>query len=593
MIIRSGIILLAAVLSVIISSAYAQSISNQQSDNLTLNVEIKGIDNKLLENARALLTIAAMDGQPAPSVFRVRYLSRQGETEIQTALQPFGYYHAEITHELVQTDEQWLLTFTVDAGPPTRYDQINIEVLGAGADDPEFQRVLNRFAPQQNDILVHDKYEQLKAQLRNLAAERGYYDAIFLRNQVKVERSTQLAQITLTFDAGHRYTFGPTTFSNAELSDTLLQRFLKHSTGAPFTTRDLLDLQVGLSSTEYFNTVEVTPRWDLAENYEVPIAVALTPNKRDRYQVGPGYGTDTGARLTLGFDRRWLNDRGHRLSSKLRLSEVQNTGFVSYIIPGNDPAKDSYSLTGEVSDRSFEQQRSTLTKISASDLRHYDRWHRTYQLSYQREDYSFGDEPTATSNFLIPTLKWSLIQSKSLAANRNIIDDGFRVSFQIEGAHDSVLADTTFVSATASAKWVQRLNEHWRFLARGEIGALKAGSFDTLSPSLRFFAGGDHSIRGYAYQQLGPENSEGVVVGGRYLLTSSFEVDYAISTNWRVAVFTDLGNSMMDWQESLKQSVGVGVRWVSPIGPVRLDLAQAIDEPGKPWRIHFTLGPDL
>jgi Outer membrane protein len=580
-------------LILVIMSLPAVGQNSWQPPDAKLAIAIDGVQDELLANSRIFLSITALEGETVPSIFRVRYLTRQGEQEIRSALEPFGFYNATVTSEIIETDELWTVRYQVDVGPVTTYDQVNFEMTGGATNDDAFQKVIRSLRPVSGQVFNHQAYERFKATLRNLAAERGYYDADFLKQSVKVETSTQVANVELVFDSGERYLFGETSFCCAFLNNSLLERFIQYQPGEPFTTRALLDLQVDLAGSDYFNRVEVAPLWQNTTDNRVPIDVTLSPNERDRYQVGLGYGTDTGARVTLGFDRRWVNDRGHRLSSVIRLSEVQNTGFVSYIIPGNNPARDSYSFNGEITDRSFEEQRSTLYKTSFKDLRHYDRWHRTYQLAYQREDFAFGEEPTESSNFLIPSVEWSLIESSNLPVNRNIIDDGYRLSIMLQGGHDGVLSDTTFASIKVGAKWIHRLNDQWRILLRSEVGALRADDFEVLGPTLRFFAGGDHSVRGYAYQQLGPESSEGVVIGGKYMTASSVEVDYAFKPNWRVALFTDIGNSMMNWDERLKQTVGFGFRWVSPIGPVRLDLAMALDEPSKPWRLHLTLGPDL
>ena len=179
------------------------------------------------------------------------------------------------------------------------------------------------------------------------------------------------------------------------------------------------------------------------------------------------------------------------------------------------------------------------------------------------------------------------------ADGRLNIDKGFRFDATLKAANDAVLSDANMASLELGFKAVLPLTERFRVLTRANLGATYIEDFNALPPSLRFFAGGDHSVRGYAYEQLGPEDDTGTVIGGRYLATASAEVDYRFKENWRVALFTDIGNAMIEPNEKLKQSVGFGIRWISPIGSIRLDLAQAIDEPDKPWRLHLTLGPDL
>lgn len=574
----------------------AQSNDSSAADNdevRVVRVNLSGLDDELERNVKVRTTLFSLDGEPAPASFRLRFLQRRAENEIREALTPFGYYQPTIESSIEETTSAWTIEFNVNPGQPVVIATVDIEVTGAAQTDEKFIELRRKLPLKVGVPFRHQDYERSKGLLRNLAAERGYYDSKLLENNVAVELSDQTAHIKLTLDSGPRYHYGDIDFCCAHIGDELLQRYVQFESGDPFSTTELLNLQLGLSSSNYFEIIEIAPNWSERKDATVPVAVTMTPNQRDYYQTGLGYGTDTGARVTLGFDRRWVNDRGHRINSILRLSEVQNTGSVSYIIPGYYPPTDQYDITGEVTDRSYLEQRSTLYKLAARDIRHFDDWQRTWQLSWQRESFAFGDQPRRSSQFLIPAAEFSLIRSSNDGNNRNLIDDGYRVSLSLQGASADILADTTFFSAKLSGKWVHRLNDQWRVLARGEVGAIETDDFELLSPTLRFFAGGDYSVRGYAFQDLGPRNEEDVVIGGRYLMTSSLEVDYQINDAWRIAVFTDLGNAMMEWDTELKQSIGFGVRWISPIGPVRLDLAQAIDEPGNPWRIHFTLGPDL
>jgi Outer membrane protein len=343
-----------------------------------------------------------------------------------------------------------------------------------------------------------------------------------------------------------------------------------------------------LGDSGYFSQVQVSPDWANAEEHTVPISVSSEPNFRNQYQYGVGYGTDTGVRISASLNRRWVNTQGHQLRGMTQLSEVESRIGANYIIPGQNPQSDYYQIRAEASDKDNEGQTNRLYRFGASSVVAMDKWRREYGLNWQRDDFEIG-ESSGTSQFLIPQASWNYMT----ADGRLNIDKGFRFDVTLKAASEALLSDADMASVELGFKAVVPVTENIRFLARAEAGATYIDDFDQLPPSLRFFAGGDNSVRGYAYEQLGPEDDTGTILSGRYLAVASAEIDYRFKENWRVALFTDIGNAMIEPNEKLKQSVGFGIRWISPIGSVRLDLAQAIDEPDKPWRLHFTLGPDL
>jgi translocation and assembly module TamA len=134
----------------------------------------------------------------------------------------------------------------------------------------------------------------------------------------------------------------------------------------------------------------------------------------------------------------------------------------------------------------------------------------------------------------------------------------------------------------------------WRLSIQSRLKTgftLQQGSFEELPASIRFFAGGDRSVRGYAYQSLGPKDSSGDVIGGKNILVASLELDRAILSDWGVAAFFDIGNAFNSFDSiTLFKGAGVGVRYYTKIGALRLDLARQIGIPNPGFRVHFTVG---
>jgi translocation and assembly module TamA len=168
---------------------------------------------------------------------------------------------------------------------------------------------------------------------------------------------------------------------------------------------------------------------------------------------------------------------------------------------------------------------------------------------------------------------------------------GWRLFGQFSGAHENLLSDISFAQIYGSAKLVHQFGPG-RLLIRGEGATTLADEVLELPFSVRFFTGGDLSVRGYQFGELGATNKEGEVVGGKHLLVGSIEYDFRVRGNWIAAAFFDTGNSFGDFGNmKLKQSAGLGIRWLSPIGPIRFDAARGLNDGG--FRFHITMGPDL
>jgi len=167
------------------------------------------------------------------------------------------------------------------------------------------------------------------------------------------------------------------------------------------------------------------------------------------------------------------------------------------------------------------------------------------------------------------------------------------MSFDLYGAHEKLLSDTTFFQATVSSKWIKSLGESTRFLARADLGTTVTQNFGQLPATVRFFTGGDTTVRGYGFETIGPVDPDGNVTGGEHLIVLSLEADWLVANNWAVAVFADSGTSFVGSDPDFKTGVGIGLHWYSPVGPIRVDLAHPLDDPDQDYRLHITFGPDL
>ncbi|WP_303906092.1 autotransporter assembly complex protein TamA [Thiohalomonas denitrificans] len=553
-----------------------------------LEVEITGIEDPLKSTIRNALSLEREQGHPLLTRYRIQALHQRTPEEIRNTLEPFGYYQAEIESSLEQRNGAWYARYHVTRGPPVTIGLLDLEVRGPGGSTEVFQRWRQTFPLQPGDRLQHGSYERAKDDLLAIARQYGYFEARLSESQVRVELPENRADITLHMNTGPRYRFGAIHFSETPLRESLLERFTRFQSGEPFHAGALLELQRALSDSDYFDRVDVIPLVEEAEEQRIPIDVRLEMQNRTRYAFGIGYGTDTGPRTTIGIDRRWQNSRGHKAGGRIIASEIRTELNFNYRIPLTPPTTDSLDFTADYTEETTDTSSRETALIGGAITRMKRGWQQTLSLNYQEEtfDVGIGDE---RANMLVPGIGWQRV----VVDDRLVPQHGWRLAAGLKGASESVLSSTNLAQATIRGNYITT-TLGGRLITRLEAGASETSNFDRLPVSLRFFAGGDSSVRGYGYQTLGPENSEGDVIGGKHLLVGSVEYDYFWSDNWGAALFVDQGNAFNSTSGfELSQGAGVGVRYKLPFGLIRVDVASAVSESGNPWRLHINIGPEL
>jgi translocation and assembly module TamA len=409
-----------------------------------------------------------------------------------------------------------------------------------------------------------------------------------VESEVRVDLASYTATIAVHYETGPRYLFGPTIFRQDALNPSLLRGFVTWHEGEPLNSNELLSLQNALAETPYFSRVEVAPDREDAVGVEVPILVNLLPSKPWRFRFGIGYGTDTGPRGTLDAQFRRINRSGHRAELNVIGSSLEQSATGKYIIPGAYPRTDALTFTAGYA-RLQPTTYNTQSAFAGADysLAVGKRWRESFFLSFARDVFTVGLD-AGTSRLLTPGVNSTLVVADDRIDTRN----GYRVQVRVTGASSAVGSTASFGQILASGKRIFSLTHSDRFIARADIGWMTTPDFHALPPRVRFFAGGDVSVRGYKYQSIGETDAAGNVIGGKTLETASLEFEHRFLPKWGGAVFFDAGNALNSFTSTLKKGAGVGVRWISPIGPVRLDGAYALDSP-RGFRVHVNIGPDL
>lgn len=550
------------------------------------DVVIRGVSDEVAENVLAHLRL---DDEPCDTANeRIRFRFDRSESQIHRGLEPFGLYGAEVSATLEFPDGAcWRATFDITAGAPVVITGLELAVVGDGSTEPAFQALLDKSRLKLSAPLIHSDYEALKAELSFTARELGFFDARFDRRELRVTPDTLSATVALVLNTGPRYHFGELSIESEVLDPQLVRRYVEFKPGNPYEQSAIRKLRSGLARGEYFSTINVTTQRNA--DLSVDVDVKLGAGRRVRYGIGLGYGTDTGPIVSSDMVVRWLNLRGHRLELDAQASEVQQSFSADYRIPGKRPQRDWYSIYGGLSWRDSDAIESKTRKIGVRETRfHTSRWRSNRFLEYAQEDYRVDDVWRQTVT-LVPG--YTLTYLVANAADRPTL--GLRLGAEVLGASEAVVADSTFLRLRAFGKTILPLTPRARLLLRGEAGFTTTDDFDAVPPTWRFYAGGDNSVRGYAYQSLGEVDVSGRALGGERLITGSAEVDWRLTESWSAAVFADAGDVGDDTLlEDLPWSVGLGIRWYSPLGPIRVDVAFP-QEQKSGFRLHISMGPDL
>ncbi len=574
-------------------------ISAGSASALTVEIDapdaVKPLLTQQLEAARAA-RLAVASGEVLSEEEQVRLRAESLETA-RELLATEGYFSPQIDSTLTRTDHDSLLRFSVSPGPLTRVRAVNIEFSGALAAAAEASqrrraRIERQFALQPPMPFRQADWDAAKAAVLRPLSAAGYPAAQLSRSQALIDPATQTADLSLTIDSGPAFYYGTPQISGQQRYPVSIIRKLNPlKPGQPVRQQDLLDFQLALEESGYYIQATVRIEPDPALAAAVPIRVEVVERPLKLFSVGAGVSTDQGARAQVSWLHRNIRERGLRLKLESQLEEKRQDGSAELAWPRNSDGYDN-SLGVQVEQEDIEGQETLTSLVVAkrSRIKGNQRSNAggeieiTHALQYQTEKQRVGGLLSSRNQAL--SANWSWTRRR---VGRNFYPrQGDVLNAQLGGASEAVLSDTSFLRLLGRYTRYFRAGENGRLILRGELGSVLADTVDGIPTDFLFRAGGDNSVRGYAYQSLGRAEGGGVA-SVRHLVTGSVEYNYFFPGNWGMALFVDAGDAA-DRPENLAPvfGYGVGARYRSPVGPINLDLAygEATDE----LRLHFSLG---
>lgn len=544
---------------------------------------LKGIKNsKVSDNIQVYLN--QIDGEDRDGL---EDYQQQIRTAVDKGARVFGYYNTQVAFQLEpQAKGKPKLIANVELGEPVLLAGVDVEINGSVKQDNAFEQ-LEKSLPKVGDQLNHEKYEDFKSNLQKLASQRGYFDADFPVHRLEVLPSANQGWWRLQFNSGERYRYGEFHFVNSQIREDYLQNMLLVKTGEPYLLTDVSKATNEYNTSEWFSSVLLKPTLREQEKL-VDFDVLLQPKKKNSLEVGIGYSSDVGPRLQLGWKKPWINDRGHSIRTDLYVSSPKQSIATTYKMPLlQDPLYQYYEFAGGVENENKDDTKSFGATLSG--MRYWnsrDGWQFSLGLKSRYDSFTQANVKDKTLLFYPSS---TISRTRSFGGMFPTYAD--KVSLTVDLGRKLWLSDVNFISVRASGGLIFTLADNHRFLTRLDLGWLNTKDFHRIPPSMRFFAGGDRSVRGYGYKKISPKDKNGKYLGASKLATGTLEYQYQVYPSWWLATFGDAGlaSDSFDKQE-LRYGVGMGVRWASPVGAIKFDIATPVKDKDNSKNIQFYIG---
>jgi translocation and assembly module TamA len=545
--------------------------------------ELRPLLQQHLELARA-----AREQEEAVGDDEVQRLLQQSERSAQALLATEGYFSPTIITSLSGEGSDLRASLAVQPGPRTLVTRVTLRFRGGIEQDERLPRIrtamLNNLPLREGQPFRQADWAASKqAVLRPLHALR-YPAANLQSSDARIEALRHEASIELEIDSGPAFHFGELQIEGlSRYPESIVRNLSSIGVGDAYRQQALFDLQQALSDSGYFTQAQVRIDPDPALADAVPVQVEVVEQKAKRFSFGAGVNTDTGARLRSQWQLRNLLSRGLRLTMDNEFERPSQQGSLTLAWP-RSPRGHEYSTSFQHKRENIEGQETRGSTLGARAQQQRGRIETTLGVQYQTESQFISDVLNERNQALTTSYTWT-----HKAVNRDIYPRrGYILTAQIGGAHELLLSDTSFGRLYMRHTQNLPIGANARLVLRGEAGGVFSNRREGIPTEFLFRAGGDNSVRGYAYQSIGRDAS-GAVQSVRFLGTASVEYHHFFTRSWGAAVFVDGGDATdQPAQFTPVFGYGAGLRYASPVGPINLDLAWG--EATRRLRLHFSLG---
>lgn len=566
--------------------------------------DLKALLERHLDLARYL---RSPDTAVVPRSELVR-LRQAAPAQARALLETVGHFSARVTTTAHDNDSGSPrktpvigLRLLVEPGPLTQVRQVRLEFEGAlflaaeSGDAPAMalvERVRRRWSLGPGEVYTQDGWSDAKGAVLALLRAEGYATAAWSGTVAQVDAAGGAARLFLVVDSGPLYRFGEVRFEGLDhVRADAVEALRPFDTGQPLREQALLDYQDRLVKSALFDTVAIHLEPDPAQADAMPIVVRVRERSLQQATFGIGVSDNTGPRLTLEHLHQRALGFGWQARSKLQLARLNRHASIdltSHPHPG--PYRNVVSAAAGRTEASGLDVSTQSARLGRS--KDDERIERLYYVEWQRTRTRDTDDGRVTGDTSAVSLNYQWVWRQLDHPLLPTRGTSLSLDTAVGRSYATVQRGGPFGRVTGRLTHYLTLGESWYGTARIQLGHVLARDDVAVPYTLLFRTGGDDTVRGYPYQGIGPSDAGGNAIGGRVLGVGSVELARPFLRRMPAlwgAVFVDAGDAATRWN-ALDPALGygVGVRWRSPVGALRVDLAYGQRLHGM--RLHFSVG---
>lgn len=534
-------------------------------------------ENQIAPRFDALSALKTGDSKPA-NVAQIDRRARDDAALLNELLRADGYYDATVDPRIEAVGDRIAVTLTVEPGPLYTFDDIRVTGLAENGDLREAFNVGAQDAVDADDVTLAE------STLKSKLASEGYPFAKVTEPEVVVDHDTRTAQLEVHVDTGGKRNFGQILARGEQLpfGAKHLGVIARFKPGEPYNQADIDDLKRAVIATGLVSSVDVSPV-DSGDPEAADIAVTMTPAPLRTIAAEAGYGTGEGFRISGSWTHRnLLKPEGAVTLSGVIGTREQSIGAS---LRQSNWQKRDWILNGRVAASNIERTAydARTFEIAANIERQTNIiWQKKWTWSVGFELLASDEQDisvrggTRTTYFI-----GALPATIAYDGSDDLLDPtrGFRLSGRLSPEGSLQGGFNGYVRAQIDASAYLPVGGNTVLAGRARFGSISGTGIDNIAPSRRYYAGGGGSVRGYSYQDIGPRDIYGDPVGGRSLAEFSLEARVRFGA-FGVVPFVDAGNiytSNVPRLDKMRIGAGIGGRYYSSFGPIRIDVGTPIN----------------